>query len=68
MTDKYKIEKALEIAFNHGQTDGAHHKAWVIDQMVQALTGDEYPEWVAEYEGDPEDGAHHYTWDKGIAP
>lgn len=24
------ISKALDIAYSHGQTDGAHHKAWVI--------------------------------------
>lgn len=28
---------ALEIA-TWGATDGAHHKQWVIDQMVRALT------------------------------
>lgn len=32
------ITKALEIA-KDGGIDGAHHKAWVIDQMVRALTG-----------------------------
>lgn len=33
-----RITKALEIAAQYGGTDGAHHKAWVIDQMVRALT------------------------------
>lgn len=32
------IAKALECA-DDGSTDGAHHKMWVIDQMVRALTG-----------------------------
>jgi len=32
------IEKALEIAVQYGGIDGAHHKTWVIDQMVRALT------------------------------
>lgn len=31
------IEKALEYAYRYGQIDGAHHKQWVIDQMVRAL-------------------------------
>lgn len=31
------ILKALGIAAQYGQTDGAHHKAWVIDQIVRAL-------------------------------
>ena len=34
-----RIEKAIGLAVRHGGTDGAHHKAWVIDQMVRALTG-----------------------------
>lgn len=31
-------KEALEIARRYGQIDGDHHKAWVIDQMVRALT------------------------------
>lgn len=34
-----QIGKALEIAMSYGGIDGAHHKTWVIDQMVRALTG-----------------------------
>lgn len=33
------IEQALSYAHQYAQIDGAHHKAWVIDQMVRALTG-----------------------------
>lgn len=32
------VEQALEIAFKSGGSDGEHHKMWVIDQMVRALT------------------------------
>ena len=32
------IERALEYAVKYGGIDGAHHKDWVIDQMVRALT------------------------------
>jgi len=60
-----KIEDALEIAFRYSQIDGAHHKAWVIDQMVRALTGEEYENWIKEYKDDGED---QYDWDEGIAP
>jgi hypothetical protein len=38
-TDAERITTALEIARRYGATDGDHHKAWVIDQMVRALTG-----------------------------
>ncbi|RLG45563.1 MAG: hypothetical protein DRN81_01210 [Thermoproteota archaeon] len=37
-----KIIKALKIAVDYGQEDGAHHKAYAIDQMVRALTDDQY--------------------------
>lgn len=38
MSNEERIAKALEIA-RYGNIGGAHHKAWVIDQMVRALTG-----------------------------
>ena len=38
-TDKHRVTKALAIAVAYGRTDVAHHKDWVIDQMVRALTG-----------------------------
>lgn len=40
MTDaETRIQNALAIAYNHAGIDGAHHKAYIIDQMVRALTG-----------------------------
>ena len=63
MDAEQRIKKALEFA-DWGQADGAHHKAWAIDQMVRALLGDEaYGEFVAEYEQGGE-----YEWQEGIAP
>jgi len=60
------VTVALEIAASYAQIDGGHHKAWVIDQMVRALTGDDYEDWVKEYE--EEDGVKEYEWDQGIPP
>jgi hypothetical protein len=34
-----RIEKALGIIHQFGGIDGAHHKQWVLDQVVRALTG-----------------------------
>lgn len=34
-----KIEKALEYAAKYGMIEGDHHREWIIDQMVRALTG-----------------------------
>ncbi len=39
MAEAERIERALGYAHRFGQIDGDHHKAWVIDQMVRALTG-----------------------------
>jgi hypothetical protein len=61
-----RIAKALGWAM-YGSFDGEHHKMWAIDQMVRALTGDGYDEWVRQFE-DGEDGPKTYEWDTGIAP
>lgn len=56
------VTEALSFAEQFGQTDGAHHKQWVIDQMVRKLTGTHYEKWRADYE------ASGVEWDEGIAP
>ena len=64
-----QTKEALGIIGMYGQIDGAHHKAWVIDQVVRALTREYYDEWVAEWEGEiDENGDKEYEWDPGIAP
>lgn len=66
MTPEERIDEALVIA-ECGTTDGAHHKMWVIDQMVRVLLGDDYAAWVEAF-CDGEDGPNTYEWDTGIAP
>lgn len=41
-----RIARALEIA-KGGTIDGAHHKQWIIDQVVGALTDCPDVEWTA---------------------
>lgn len=60
-------DEALEMARRYGGNDGGHHKAWVIDQMVRALTGDRYAAWVAAAKAG-NDGPETYDWEEGIAP
>jgi len=74
-------EIALEIIHRYGGIDGGHHKQWVLDQVVRALTGapvedqefmimgtsDEYEEWVRLTKAG-EDGPETYWWDVGIPP
>lgn len=61
------IHGALEIARQYGGIGGEHHKAWVIDQIVRALTGEDYDTFVAAAK-DGENGPDTYEWDEGIAP
>lgn len=67
-SDAERVQLALELLAEHGQTDGDHHKAWVIDQTVRILTGDRYEHFIAEYRSEDGDGEPIYTWDEGIAP
>ena len=62
-----RIAKALELGVKYGGIDGAHHKDWVIDQMIRILAADGYDEIVADACAG-EDGPHTYGWDCGIAP
>ena len=51
---KQRIEEAIKYAVRYGGIDGGHHKTWVIDQMVRALTGCPMVEGEGtDYKGDP---------------
>jgi hypothetical protein len=62
-----KVTAALAIIERSAGVDGSHHKDWVIDQVVRALTGDDYEAWVTAYM-DGDEGPETYTWEEGIAP
>lgn len=67
MDNEEKIFQAINIAVKYGSIDGAHHKDWVIDQMVRILAGDNYDDIVAEAcKG--EYGDNTYEWNTGVAP
>ena len=63
----HRVRLALETAASWGGIEGGHHKEWVIDQMVRALTGDDYAEWVKSVKSG-EDGPETYDWPEGVAP
>lgn len=67
MTDTERIDEAISLAVRFGGIDGAHHKTWVIDQMVRVLAGNRYDELIHEAK-DGENGPDTYSWDVGIAP
>jgi len=62
-----KIDAAIAVAVQYGSIDGAHHKDWVIDQMIRILAGDDYDLIVANAKAG-KDGPETYEWNTGIAP
>lgn len=65
-TFEYRLAAALDVIARFGGIDGAHHKQWVLDQVVRSLSHD-YEAWVKAFE-DGEDGPQTYEWDEGITP
>lgn len=59
-----KITEATNLALQFGMIDGAHHKQWVIDQMLRILNGEKYDEIIKEHNLDED----YEKWDEGIAP
>lgn len=67
--DRRKISEAIELVQGYGQEDGAHHKMWVLDQVLRILMGEvAYAEFVREYENPPDEDHDFGEWDTGIAP
>jgi hypothetical protein len=75
-----RIHDALRVAGEFGGYEGEHHKQWVIDQMVRALTGwqpnfsnrpgysFEYDAWVAQWQAEEYGPGSGAMWDEGIEP
>lgn len=73
VTPEQRVAEALNVAWHMAGHDGAHHKDHCIDQMVRALTGPDYREWVDKFQYDgvtevDEDGERElqYEWHTGI--
>ena len=67
-TAERRIKKALELVHNYGQCNGeSPHQTWIIDQMVRALVGPRYEQWVKHYKEEDGDPAA-YEWDTGVPP
>lgn len=62
-----RVQHALTIAYSCGQVYKNEQKAWVIDQMVRALTGPDYDKWVREF-NEPTNGDPSNLWETGVAP
>lgn len=62
-----RISRALSVAYQFGQADGAEHRLWTIDQIVRALTGEDYDIWIRRYES-PDGDEVLGRWETGVAP
>jgi hypothetical protein len=58
-----KVSLALDMAARYGCIDGKQYQMWLIDQMVRALTGDGYAQWVKYFNCNSA-----VKWDTGSAP
>jgi len=58
------VRDALDLIEQYGSIDGGHHKQWLLDQVVRALLGPDYDDWLAEMNADPD----YDPWDHGIPP
>lgn len=55
MTEAEKLEAIVEIAVDYGETDGAHHKQYALDQIIRIALGPEvYAAWSEE---------NKYSWE-----
>lgn len=82
MTPEERLAGALEVISKYGYIDGAHHKQWVLDQVVRYITDCPVVNMTARdghtYDalGESEeylawagsDDEDYDDWDRGIAP
>jgi hypothetical protein len=63
--DDAKVFGAVSIALRYGGIDGAHHKQWVIDQMLRSILGEAlYVKTMEDHSSDLD----YPAWDEGTAP
>lgn len=62
-----RISEALNLLTDFKETDGVHHKDWVLDQIARILTKEEYEDFI-KHAKNGDDGPETYGWEEGIAP
>jgi predicted glycosyl hydrolase (DUF1957 family) len=58
MTNQEKIDQAIELVEEYGDTKGSSHQRWVLDQLLRILLQENYRDWCI---------GNQWT-DHGIAP
>jgi len=65
---KEGIAAAVSVIEEYGMTDGAHHKQWILDQVLRAILGAKgYDKWLSTYNATAQSGEWP-EWDQGVAP
>jgi hypothetical protein len=62
---KEQIEKSIDLILKYGMIDGAHHKQWILDQILRILIEEPWYEVRMSKYNSNED---YDEWDIGIAP
>lgn len=58
-------QRVLDLIVDYGSIDGAHHKQWVLDQIIRVIIGVNYEAFIEAYMRNDEGNV---AWDVGIAP
>lgn len=66
-----RLKEISELIWNYGGIDGAHHKQWLLDQVVRKANGspEAYEAWKTRYSGPYDEAEGDYEngkWDTGI--
>jgi hypothetical protein len=66
-TPQKRIDQSVDLIAQYGGIDGAHHKTWLVDQILRSLLEDEYTKFVRQMcQG--ENDEDYYEWNTGTAP
>jgi len=64
-----KEQLIVDLIHQYGMIDGAHHKQWLLDQVLHIILGAKYDEWLNEMNSETDNEGNKYEdWDIGIAP
>jgi len=62
------IIEIIQFILESGQHDGAHHKQWVLDQVLRMLAQQDYADCIRSAFADDDDPDGTDYWDTGIPP
>jgi hypothetical protein len=73
MSDGAKLKAIINFIEEHGQVEGDHHRLYCIDQVLRIALGDDYNQWVKDFEAPQEEPGYpgefwEDEWEIGIAP